>query len=59
MVFGNFTMWQILKQKLTTVLGPLLHQESGPMLNPNQAFLLVQKFEISPKERAFTLGVQG
>jgi hypothetical protein len=27
-----------------------------PMVNPNPAFLLVQKFEISPK--GFTLGVK-
>jgi len=34
---------------VNAILGPTLHLESGPMLNPNQAFLLVQKLNLSPE----------
>jgi hypothetical protein len=37
-------------------LRPALHKESGPMFNPNPAFLLVKKLKSAP--RAFTLRVK-
>jgi hypothetical protein len=32
------------------IIRPILHYESGPMFNPNSAFLLVQKLKSAPQE---------
>jgi len=34
---------------VNAILGPTLHLESGPMFNPNQTFLLVQKLNLAPR----------
>jgi len=42
--------------KINTFLRPSLQEESGPVFNPNPAFLFGAKVEISPN--SFTLGVK-
>ncbi len=36
-------------QLCQALLGPALHQESGPIFNPNPAFLSVQKLKSAPR----------
>jgi hypothetical protein len=42
--------------EVTHILRPILHEESWPMFNSNQVFLIMQKLKSAP--RAFTLGVK-
>jgi hypothetical protein len=49
-------MISLVFEQVITSFRPMLHQESGLMFNPNQAFLVMQKLKSAPT--GFTLGVK-
>jgi hypothetical protein len=42
--FENFNAFE------HNIIKPALHYDSGPMFNPNPAFLLVQKLKAAPRD---------
>jgi hypothetical protein len=51
-IFKNslfFSYWLVTVREFWTYVRPTLHEELGPMFNPNPAFLLLQKLKSAPR----------